>query len=835
MKKLLFLLLFLPGLTLAQLQLPYSIKIVNPKPVDWYYYKSSGVPYANTGEVTSQVPSAARYKGQTFNVAGAEYWFATGITNGDLAVKISTGPLVQGANTITQNLNFDGAFAVGLGQTTPITSFKVTSTAINEITAAANITPLKIVPNATFTFAQNALEIDKSGGAHFGIKFDATNMAIGRENALVATTSGSGNTVLAMGVSGDQITSGSSNTLVGYSLGHSLTTTSYNTWLGASPGGTANTEGNTVIGASTASNNLSGYSIVIGAFVDPPASANVLNIGNVLYGKNLYATSSSSSTPTTTGSIGIGLTTPTARLHLPAGTTTLGPLKLTSGPVVTTIAGGVQDGLFDYDGTHLSFIIGSTRYQIDQQAGGGTPGGSTTQVQYNNAGAFGGASGLTYNSGTSVLTFSQIPILSAGLGNATASTQAGGTNNTTLATTAFVTSAISTASQPFLDNTALIKDNADGSKQWRIEASSITTATTRVWTVPDFDGTFARASGTNTFTGVQTFSSLPTIPLTPVSDGDATSKKYIDDLTLPIPLTIDNGGTGQTLVDPAAHTLMGWDNTGNIIRFMTIGNSLTYTQATNTLNLGNTSGTPLTTATTVYAGSGVGITYLIYPGAISGTSFSSFSWTANGLAIESGVTSASKPLFVSKDDATTNAIYYAESINKLTSGTAAIGLGAGTEFGIENASGTRVVMGSIAVVSTNVTAGTEAGDLVFNTLNGTVNEKFRIESGGSVSMVAKTAATSATTGTMTTTLTNLTAITITPTGDCTFNASGGFSGQSCSFVVTTSGTTSWNLTFGTNYKSTGVLATGTVTAKVFTVSFVYNGTNWNETARTTAM
>jgi hypothetical protein len=35
--------------------------------------------------------------------------------------------------------------------------------------------------------------------------------------------------------------------------------------------------------------------------------------------------------------------------------------------------------------------------------GGGTPGGSTTQVQYNNAGAFAGSSSLTFNSGTGAL------------------------------------------------------------------------------------------------------------------------------------------------------------------------------------------------------------------------------------------------------------------------------------------------------------------------------------------------------------------------------------------------------------------------------------------------
>lgn len=54
-------------------------------------------------------------------------------------------------------------------------------------------------------------------------------------------------------------------------------------------------------------------------------------------------------------------------------------------------------------------------------------------------------------------------------------------------------------------------------------------------------------------------------------------------------------------------------------------------------------------------------------------------------------------------------------------------------------------------------------------------------------------------------------------------------------VITTSGTTSFTLTFGTNFKSTGTLATGTVSGKVFVIEFISDGVNYNEVARTTAM
>ncbi len=76
---------------------------------------------------------------------------------------------------------------------------------------------------------------------------------------------------------------------------------------------------------------------------------------------------------------------------------------------------------------------------------------------------------------------------------------------------------------------------------------------------------------------------------------------------------------------------------------------------------------------------------------------------------------------------------------------------------------------------------------------------------------------------------------ITPTGACTFNASGGTLGQRCTFIITTSGTTSYILTFGTNFKVAGTLATGTVSTKMYAVNFIYNGSLWVETGRTAAM
>lgn len=80
-----------------------------------------------------------------------------------------------------------------------------------------------------------------------------------------------------------------------------------------------------------------------------------------------------------------------------------------------------------------------------------------------------------------------------------------------------------------------------------------------------------------------------------------------------------------------------------------------------------------------------------------------------------------------------------------------------------------------------------------------------------------------------------TVFTVTPTASETLTASSAPIAALVCLVVTTSGTSSFTLTFGTNFKSTGTLATGTTSGKVFTVTFMGDGTNMNEVARTTAM
>lgn len=77
-------------------------------------------------------------------------------------------------------------------------------------------------------------------------------------------------------------------------------------------------------------------------------------------------------------------------------------------------------------------------------------------------------------------------------------------------------------------------------------------------------------------------------------------------------------------------------------------------------------------------------------------------------------------------------------------------------------------------------------------------------------------------------------VTLTPGEDETISISGGTNGERLNLVVLTSGTTSRTLTFGTGFKSTGTLATGTTSGKYFVVSFVCVNDLFVETGRTAA-
>lgn len=190
----------------------------------------------------------------------------------------------------------------------------------------------------------------------------AFNSTVGNTTGL-ALTAGGFNSLFGAGA-GVNITSGNQNTGIGYGTLGNITTTHGNTAVGAESLSLCTGSNNTAIGFRSGDTLSSGsQNVFIGYDVEPQVTSGSgqLSIQNIIFGTGNTATG----TTVSTGNIGIARPTPTARLHLPAGTAAANtaPVKLTPGVALTT----PEDGALEYHSTHLYFTIGSTRYQLDQQ------------------------------------------------------------------------------------------------------------------------------------------------------------------------------------------------------------------------------------------------------------------------------------------------------------------------------------------------------------------------------------------------------------------------------------------------------------------------------------
>ena len=78
------------------------------------------------------------------------------------------------------------------------------------------------------------------------------------------------------------------------------------------------------------------------------------------------------------------------------------------------------------------------------------------------------------------------------------------------------------------------------------------------------------------------------------------------------------------------------------------------------------------------------------------------------------------------------------------------------------------------------------------------------------------------------------AVKVTPTATGSFTTTVPAAGNVGHLIVLTSGASSYTMTFGTGFKSTGTLATGTTSGKYFVIHFVSDGTYMIEAGRTVA-
>lgn len=166
-----------------------------------------------------------------------------------------------------------------------------------------------------------------------------------------------------------------------------------------------------------------------------------------------------------------------------------------------------------------------------------------------------------------------------------------------------------TGSNTFTDSLFFLRDNADNTKQAQFELSGITTATTRVYTLPNVAGALASLGNlAQTFAGAMTFSNTFVVSAPTSSLGTSTAASTI------------NVGTGATLASTAKTVNIGTGGVATSTTTVNIGsttagalgtlniNSPTVTfGATNTaINIAGTTALAgaATTATLLYLGLG---------------------------------------------------------------------------------------------------------------------------------------------------------------------------------------------------------------------------------------
>lgn len=146
---------------------------------------------------------------------------------------------------------------------------------------------------------------------------------------------------------------------------------------------------------------------------------------------------------------------------------------------------------------------------------------------------------------------------------------------------------------------------------------------------------------------------------------------------------------------------------------------------------------------------------------------------------------------------------------------------------------TNLGLGSMATQAASAVAIT-GGAIDGTPIGATVQSTVKGSALTSTSVVTDGAATLAN-GTLALAFASKGTVQITPTATGSFTSTVPPAGTRCTLIVLTSGVTSFVMTFGTGFKATGTLTTGTVTAKTFVLQFISDGTTLIECSRTIAM
>ncbi len=339
----------------------------------------------STGGATPVIDIAATYVGQTsITTLGT---VATGVWNGTVVTGEYGGTGVANTGktiTLGGNLTTSGAFATTL-----------TSTATTNVTLPTTGTLATLAGSEALTNKSvNGVTLVTGGTATKYLSEDGTyTTPAGSGGLTVGTTtitSGTNTRILYdnSGVLGEYTISGTGS--VAMTNSPSFTTPALGTPSAAT---LTNATGLPV------STGISGLGTGVATFLATPSSANLLAAVTDETGTGLLVFNNS---PTFVDDITIGTAGGTTGSALLKGTT--------SGTVTLSVA--------DAAGTwtmKLPTTAGTSGYSLttdgsgnttwtNVSGGGGTPGGSDTQVQFNDGGSFGGDAGLTYNKTTDTLT-----------------------------------------------------------------------------------------------------------------------------------------------------------------------------------------------------------------------------------------------------------------------------------------------------------------------------------------------------------------------------------------------------------------------------------------------
>lgn len=161
--------------------------------------------------------------------------------------------------------------------------------------------------------------------------------------------------------------------------------------------------------------SLSGALLATGATTGATSQAQTFTNGTILSNLTAYYVPYADSNKKLVSSpiksdgtnVGIGVTSPTAVLHLKAGTATAStaPLKFTSGTNLTT----PENGAMEYDGTHFYGTAGGTRYQLDNSNSFSGAGSTNTLAKWTSSSNLtyisNNSAGYLYGNGTGGFTF----------------------------------------------------------------------------------------------------------------------------------------------------------------------------------------------------------------------------------------------------------------------------------------------------------------------------------------------------------------------------------------------------------------------------------------------